>query len=844
MADGQTATNPQTGEKVILRGGQWVPLSGGAQRQTGDAPRGIRNNNPGNIEDGAFARSLPGYAGSDGRFARFDTPDAGAQAAPRLLQSYIQRGYNTPASIINRWAPPSDNNPTQQYAEYVARRVGVGLNDQVGPDQIPLLAQAISEFENGNTVSLTAGAAPQQPMQEVASFPQTATNPQTGEKMQLVDGQWQPMQPDARPSAGTTMASDIKDGVWVQDADGSDNWRYVSRERAEREADPEYQRAFAEAQNAAANVPDQLRALTLGGTLGFLTDINATAQGALQGLENAGRRVTGQEIEYGADMAAQAARDAMRDDQARYAAENPVENFALQAAGGLLTPGLSVAGNYISRGGAVAREAAIAGGATAQQAARVGNTARLGRASQVGAGQGLLTGLGYGEGNLIERAPGAALSTAVGAGAGVVGQSAVDRLTRGALNPRNTSAARRLSREGVELTPGQMVAEIPLVGPALRTLEEGASTIPLAGAAISGARDRSVTTFNRAAINRALAPIGEAMPTNLRAFTRPNAPEAGYEAVERAQGLVSRAYDRALEGVQAKPDPAFYDELAAVTLRLSEEAPEPIVAQFGNILQNRAFRNMEFADSPLNGQQFKRADSEIGALAREQRISNDPANRALARALDDTREVLRSLVARQNPEKAPQINAANQAFANLVRIQEAAGSTASQAAEGVFSPTQLGVAAARGQTRGARATNRPLMQDLASAGRGVLNSRLGDSGTATRGAVTALASGAAGAGTVVNPAVAIPTIVGVSALYSRPAQAALNAVYRATDSRAASEAVQELARLAQRDPALVPYYEGAVQHLLGLAQQDRPAAPPVQSTTPAPSAALQRVMQP
>src|SRR6185312_11903427 len=32
------------------------------------APRGMRNNNPLNIESGNFTQSQPGYAGSDGRF--------------------------------------------------------------------------------------------------------------------------------------------------------------------------------------------------------------------------------------------------------------------------------------------------------------------------------------------------------------------------------------------------------------------------------------------------------------------------------------------------------------------------------------------------------------------------------------------------------------------------------------------------------------------------------------------------------------------------------------------------------------------------------------------------------
>lgn len=121
-------------------------------RQAPSAPRGIRNNNPGNIEDSPFARSLPGYAGSDGRFARFDSPEAGGQAKARLIGSYIRRGYDTPMEIINRWAPPSDNNPTDQYAAYVAQRAGVGLNDRLTEEQIPLIAQAIGEFETGQTM--------------------------------------------------------------------------------------------------------------------------------------------------------------------------------------------------------------------------------------------------------------------------------------------------------------------------------------------------------------------------------------------------------------------------------------------------------------------------------------------------------------------------------------------------------------------------------------------------------------------------------------------------------------------------------------------------------------------
>lgn len=123
---------------------------GGATGGGSGVPRGIRNNNPGNIEDGAFARSLPGYRGSDGRFAIFDSPQAGINAGGELLARYAARGVVTPAQIINRWAPPSDGNPTQAYAQYVAQRLGIGVNDPVPANRRAEAFQAINEFENGN----------------------------------------------------------------------------------------------------------------------------------------------------------------------------------------------------------------------------------------------------------------------------------------------------------------------------------------------------------------------------------------------------------------------------------------------------------------------------------------------------------------------------------------------------------------------------------------------------------------------------------------------------------------------------------------------------------------------
>lgn len=119
--------------------------------QMSGQPRGIRNNNPGNIEDGDFAKAQAGYQGTDGRFAQFDTPEHGQQAMDKLLQSYGQRGINTTAGVIGRWAPPNENNTTA-YTAAVAKQLGVDPNaplDMTNPAVRQQLSQGITGYENG-----------------------------------------------------------------------------------------------------------------------------------------------------------------------------------------------------------------------------------------------------------------------------------------------------------------------------------------------------------------------------------------------------------------------------------------------------------------------------------------------------------------------------------------------------------------------------------------------------------------------------------------------------------------------------------------------------------------------
>lgn len=118
-------------------------------------PRGIRNNNPLNIEDGPFAQSQPGYVGSDGRFAKFATPDHGVAAANSLLDTYQSKyGLNTVGGIVGRWAPASDGNNVSAYATDVAHQIGIDPNAPLTAAQRPQLIAAMAQHENGVPLNL------------------------------------------------------------------------------------------------------------------------------------------------------------------------------------------------------------------------------------------------------------------------------------------------------------------------------------------------------------------------------------------------------------------------------------------------------------------------------------------------------------------------------------------------------------------------------------------------------------------------------------------------------------------------------------------------------------------
>lgn len=83
-------------------------------------PRGLRNNNPLNIRKSTSVWRGLSPTQLDSAFCTFTSVEYGARAAIKLIMNYLKRPeINTLRDIINRWAPPSENN-TGSYVNVVA----------------------------------------------------------------------------------------------------------------------------------------------------------------------------------------------------------------------------------------------------------------------------------------------------------------------------------------------------------------------------------------------------------------------------------------------------------------------------------------------------------------------------------------------------------------------------------------------------------------------------------------------------------------------------------------------------------------------------------------------------
>lgn len=117
------------------------------------APRGIRNNNPGNIDrTNERWQGMSADQSADERFVVFDSAEWGIRALTKVLRNYgLRHDINSVRGVIERWAPSVENN-TEAYINQVASALGVNpdqIIDLQDPDTLQPLVTAIIKHENG-----------------------------------------------------------------------------------------------------------------------------------------------------------------------------------------------------------------------------------------------------------------------------------------------------------------------------------------------------------------------------------------------------------------------------------------------------------------------------------------------------------------------------------------------------------------------------------------------------------------------------------------------------------------------------------------------------------------------
>lgn len=378
----------------------------------------------------------------------------------------------------------------------------------------------------------------------------------------------------------------------------------------------------------------------------------------------------------------------------------------------------------------------IPGGAAASLAGRMGSGTASGG---LYAGQPDYTpnqsGGDYWKGQALGAAPNAVVG---GLAPAVMG--ALARIVR----PNTSPEVQTLMENGVTPTPGQ------IMGGSINRLEQAGTSVPLAGDFIKSARARAGQQFDRAAIDQVLEPIGSKL----------EAPTIGRDAIEEMGKKVSDAYNAAVPNA-AMALPATAQQDIATLRQMAQYMPPDRAKQFENFLQGTVLDKIS-PNGHMTGESFKEAESDLGKQAAGYLFNHASTSdeRQLGAALREVQSTLRGWLQQANPQSATEIGQANQAYARMLRVENA--SARSGAEPGAFSPAQLQAAVKKfGGTR-PYAQGNALMQPLADAGRSVLGATLPDSGTPFRSLATIGAGAALGHG--LSPEAAMWAMAGTGLL--------------------------------------------------------------------------------
>lgn len=383
--------------------------------------------------------------------------------------------------------------------------------------------------------------------------------------------------------------------------------------------------------------------------------------------------------------------------------------------------------------------------------------------------------------------------------------------------PNVSQEVRTLDQAGVSLTPGQIAGSTGTpVGRGIQRAEDALSSIPFTGDFIRNAQRRGHESFNTAANNRALEPVGEKLPPGVK---------PGRESVAYTQDRLGQMYDDllvnmkgSLDGPNGPPPPNALPPPggaapAASTLRQEVEnlrqmmnsgnIPPEQKRQFSDILDNEIIARFSPSGGLAPGTSLKEIESQLGTLSSTFGRSDNYDVRRLSGAVKEAQSALRRMVERENPGQASELQNINEGYANFKRVQDASGKPYSP--DGIFTPSTLNSSVRSGDrskdkskfTRG-----EAVLQDMSDAGKSVMTKTVPDSGTPLRSIFTR--------GEIIAPIVASP----VAPVYSKVGQAAIQKTLLAPKSEAIENASNR---------AVIPAAEQADE------REDRKAAKPAKA---------------
>ena len=362
-----------------------------------------------------------------------------------------------------------------------------------------------------------------------------------------------------------------------------------------------------------------------------------------------------------------------------------------------------------------------------------------------------------------------------------------------------------------QFTPGQLLSDIPLIGPYLQKTEQQLSSVPVVGSIMQGGRQNAINDFNKAVSNHILDPMNNVLRKDLEKAIKagdkdlineieqkmvkvnPSA-QVGHEMVDDVYNKVSDAYQDIAPKIKfdAKFKPKNSNETALASLNNSlKEATEGLDETMTKNVKSAYTKSIiDSLDSKLtmSGEKFRKAESNLGNLAYSAYKSG---NVALGKAYRSLQSDLRDMLAKQNPAQAEELQGIHDSFKRWLRLEDASAKRGAE--EGIFSPAQFAGSVEKLGGKKAAARGKALMQDEARAAEAVLGKKVPDSGTAERLMTSALFTG----GSLFGGVPIAPTLAALGA-YTKPGMTALTklATERPKLMRAFSPEVQTAAATA------------------------------------------------